>query len=292
MNTTNNLVTSKLLADTKPRILADWMAALLKDPRLRGNLISREETQHFAGELLDALCVTVAKGNLNDITAPEFVRPLELLTAMSARQEGQGFTPFETATSLLCVKDAILPLLAEAYRSDVKGLAEQTFALNRLVDTLALNTFESLQRRREETITRQSREILEIATPVVRLWEGVLLAPLIGTLDSSRTQRVLESLLQAIVQNASSVVIIDITGVPALDTKTSQHLIETASAVRLLGAQMIVTGMRPAIAQTLVHLGVDMADITTRSSLAAGLARAFDMLGLEAVRRAEGGSRA
>lgn len=287
MDATKNATTAKLLNDNKQSILDNWMSAITKDLRLRKNLGGIEETKHFAGELLDAICVAITKGNFDDTTAPEFIRSFDLLSAMSSRQEGLGYTPFETATSFLCLKDACLPLLIEALHHDVPGLAAQTLALNRLIDTLALATFESLQRRREETITRQSREILDIATPVVRLWDGVLLAPLIGTLDSARTQRVLESLLQAIVENAASITIIDITGVPTMDTKTSQHLIETASAVRLLGAQLIITGMRPAIAQTLVHLSVDMADICTSASLASGLKQAFKLMALTVVRQAK-----
>lgn len=289
METNQNLAAAKALIESKATILVAWVEAVSKDPRLRPNLIGREEAQHYADTLLEAFNTAIARGNFTDTTTPEFTKALELLSAMSSRQEAQGFTPFETATSILCFKDACLPHLAELFRADTKLLASQTLQLNRLVDSLALSTYEALVRRREETVSRQAREILEIATPVVRLWEGVLLTPLIGTLDSTRTQRVLEALLGGIVQHGAGVAILDITGVPSIDSKTSQHLIETASAVRLLGAQIIVTGMRPGIAQTLVHLGVDLEEIITCPSLALGLRRAFDLLGIDAVRRKEGG---
>ncbi|MBN9517497.1 STAS domain-containing protein [bacterium] len=143
----------------------------------------------------------------------------------------------------------------------------------------------------EEIITRQSQEIVEISTPVIQVWNGVVVAPLIGSLDSQRTQQFMERLLERIVETNSPVALVDITGVPTIDTQTAQHLVETITAVRLLGAQVVLTGVRPAIAQTLVHLGIDLSGISTRSSLAAGLRVAFDLLDLRVVAGAAPGAR-
>ncbi len=287
--TADSRKTAKILLDNKTAILRDWIDGLSTDTRVRNALISRAETTLHASELLDAIAKAITTGNITEIGAAEYKPCLEILTAMSVRQEAQGFTPFETAVAVTSLKEHWIPFLLEAFRTDVRELAAQTNLANRLMDTLGLHTFETMMRRREETITRQSREILEIATPIVTAWEGVLLAPLIGTLDSMRTQRVLETLLNTISQTGATFVLLDITGVPALDSKTSQHVMETASAVRLLGAQIIITGMRPVIAQTLVHLGVDLGSLVTRPSLAAGLRYAFDELELKVIRAANGG---
>ena len=135
----------------------------------------------------------------------------------------------------------------------------------------------------EQKIRQQAEEILELSTPVIQVWEGVVIAPLIGTLDSQRTQGLMERFLNSIVETKSPVALVDITGVPTVDTQTAQHLMEAISAARLLGTKVVLTGVRPVIAQTLVHLGIDLSEIETCASLAAGLRLALDMLNLEIV---------
>jgi rsbT co-antagonist protein RsbR len=167
---------------------------------------------------------------------------------------------------------------------DSNALGEELWRATELLDKLGLFTTEVYQKSREEIIARQQQDMLELSTPVVKMWDGVLVLPLIGTLDSQRTQMVMESLLQRIVETAAEVAIIDITGVPTVDTLVAQHLIKTVTAARLMGADCIISGIRPQIAQTIVHLGVDLRDIATKSSLADALALALRKLGLTIVR--------
>jgi rsbT co-antagonist protein RsbR len=163
---------------------------------------------------------------------------------------------------------------------DGAALAAEMWSTTLLLDELGLYTTEVNQKTREEVISRQEQELLELSTPVVRLWDGVLALPLIGTLDSARTQVVMESLLEKIVQTGAGIAIIDITGVPTVDTLVAQHLLKTVAAARLMGADCIISGIRPQIAQTIVHLGVVLSDVTTKATLADALAVALGRLGL------------
>jgi rsbT co-antagonist protein RsbR len=245
--------------------------------------LGREEVTAAARTMLDALVTATATGNLETFKTPEYESLKNLLTTLSSRKEQHGIVPFEFAVSILCLKDAWVPYLQAEYRNDLELLKRETILVLKLVDTLALATLEGAVKRREEVIARQSHEIMEISTPVVQIWEGIVATPLIGSLDSQRTQQFMERLLERIVETGSSVALVDITGVPTIDTQTAQHLIETITAVKLLGATVILTGVRPAIAQTLVHLGIDLSDVTTRASLAAGLRVAMETLKLQVV---------
>ena len=200
--------------------------------------------------------------------------------ALSSSRAERGFSPAETATFVFSLKEALFEQLRAAYAKDPARLAEQTWEATTLLDKLGLYTMEVFQRSRDSIIIRQQQELLELSTPVVTLWDGVLALPVIGTLDSNRTQVVMENLLQRIVETGASIAIIDITGVPTVDTLTAQHLMKTVAAARLMGADCIISGIRPQIAQTIVHLGVDLGTVTTKATLADAFAVALQRLDL------------
>jgi rsbT co-antagonist protein RsbR len=208
----------------------------------------------------------------------------EMLAGVSASRARQGFTPTETATFVFSFKQPLFAVLREAYKQDAEGLAREMWVGTTLLDKLGLFTAETFQKSREGVIVRQQRDLLELSTPVVALWDGILALPLIGTLDSERTQVVMESLLERIVETGASIAIIDITGVPTVDTLVAQHLLKTVGAARLMGAECIISGIRPQIAQTIVHLGVDLGDVVTKATLASALVVALERLGASIVR--------
>jgi rsbT co-antagonist protein RsbR len=193
----------------------------------------------------------------------------------------QGFTSDQTATFVFSVKKPIFARLRTELGKEPEAFAEETWVATELIDKLGLLTVRAFQKAREEVINRQQEELLELSTPVVKLWDGVLAIPMIGTLDSARTQLVMESLLQKIVEDGASIAIIDITGVPTVDTLVAQHLLKTVTAIRLMGADCIISGVRPQIAQTIVHLGIDLRGVTSKANLADALALAFKRTGLK-----------
>jgi rsbT co-antagonist protein RsbR len=222
-----------------------------------------------------------------DINGPEWREVRDLLASISRSRGQQGFSPSATATFVFSFKEPLFAHLRKEHAADPQGLVDATWAATTLLDKLGLYTTEVHQKAREEVIDRQQREMLELSTPVVKLWEGILALPLIGTLDSARTQTVMENLLQKIVETGCETAIIDITGVPTVDTLTAQHLLKTVAAARLMGADCIISGIRPQIAQTIVHLGVDLSAVTTKASMADAFALALKRTGL-AVTRAAG----
>ncbi len=203
----------------------------------------------------------------------------ELLEHVSRARTALGFSASETASFIFSLKKPLFECLRREFEGNGQALADETWAINELLDKLGLYTTEVYQKSREAIINRQQEEMLELSTPVVKLWEGILALPMIGTLDSARTQVVMESLLQKIVETGSALAIIDITGVPTVDTLTAQHLLKTVTAARLMGADCIISGIRPQIAQTIVHLGVDLGDVTTKATLADALALALEKTG-------------
>ena len=182
-----------------------------------------------------------------------------------------GFSPTETATFVFSLKKPIFAALRRAFASDAVRLNEETWLASTVLDKLGMVTVEAYQRSREEVIVRQQQELLDLSTPVIKLWDGIVAVPLVGTLDSERTQVVMENLLQSIVEHEATVAIIDITGVPTVDTLVAQNLLKTMAAARLMGAECIISGIRPQIAQTIVHLGVDLGSVTTKATLADAL---------------------
>jgi rsbT co-antagonist protein RsbR len=193
---------------------------------------------------------------------------MEMITNLSRRRVEDGLTPVETAMFVFSLKQPLFARIRKEFADDAQGLADETWRATVLIDRLGLETTNAFVKSRDEIIRRQQEELLEISTPVVRLWEGILALPLIGTLDSARTQIVMQNLLEAIVSNSAAIAIIDITGVATVDTLVAQHLLKTVAAARLMGADCIISGIRPQIAQTIIHLGVDLADVVTKATLA------------------------
>jgi rsbT co-antagonist protein RsbR len=204
----------------------------------------------------------------------------ELMGEISRSRAQQGFTPSETATFVLSFKKPLFSRLRAQFGGDVNALANELWGATELLDSLGLFTVESYLKTREDVIRRQQEEMLELSTPVVKLWDGILALPIIGTLDSARTQVVMETLLENIVKTNSKVAIIDITGVPTVDTVVAQHLLKTVTAARLMGADCIISGVRPQIAQTIVHLGINLLDVTTKATLSDAFNLALKRTGL------------
>ena len=233
----------------------------------QGGRISERELRSQSTEFM-SLLQQAAQAGATDILSPAFGRIRDMLGDLSRSRAIQGYSPSETATFVFSLKRPLFQRLRQELGNDAQSLADATWTATDLLDRLGLYTTEIYQKGREEVIARQQQELLELSTPVVKLWDGVLALPMIGTLDSARTQVVMESLLQRIVETGAEIAIIDITGVPTVDTLTAQHLIKTVTAARLMGADCIISGIRPQIAQTIVHLGVDLADVSTKATLA------------------------
>lgn len=237
--------------------------------------LSISEIVTQAKEFLNLVQMGCQTGELSDLNAKEWEGLRSFLEGLSKSRAIQGFTSDQTALFIFSLKKPLFNLLRQELNSDATLLADELQAASEMVDRLGLYTIRAFQKSREEIIARQQEELLELSTPVVKLWEGILALPMIGTLDSSRTQVVMESLLQKIVETGSELAIIDITGVPTVDTLVAQHLLKTVTAIRLMGADCIISGIRPQIAQTIVHLGVDLQGVTTKGSLADALALAL-----------------
>jgi rsbT co-antagonist protein RsbR len=272
---------TKLLQKKKKQLLELWMTKQLSDAMLREDLMSNEDLREQSNELLDELLKAIATEHAEDIDAPAFELVKEVLSGISISRAKQGFSPRETGIYVFSLKEAIQQVLKEEIKDDMQLLYQSTLSFNKLLDSLGVVTFETFIKGREQVILRQTDEITEISTPVIQVWEGILALPIIGTLDSARTQVVMENLLQEIVETGSTIAILDISGVPAVDSLVAQHLIKTVAATRLMGAECIISGIRPEIAQTVVHLGIDLSNIVTKASLASALKHAFSMLRLE-----------
>ena len=258
----------KIIAQSQKDLLADWVQAQLGATTLRSDLMKEGELREQSRELLALLQAATASGDLAQIEGSDWTSVRDFLAKVSRSRAQQGFSPSETATFVLSLKQPLFTLLRGELSKDAQALADEIWATTDLLDKLGLFTVETYVRSREELIQRQQREMMELSTPVVQLWENILALPLIGTLDSERTQVVMESLLQKIVETGASIAIIDITGVPTVDTLVAQHLLKTVAAARLMGADCIISGIRPQIAQTIVHLGVNLSEVTTKASLA------------------------
>ncbi|WP_025143601.1 STAS domain-containing protein [Pedobacter jeongneungensis] len=272
--------TLKLLQKQKKNILETWMKNQLSDEGLREDLISNEDLRTQSEELISALVANLSGEDLADLEGDSWNPVIEILGGIAITRARQGFSPRETGRFVHTLKEALLEVLQHEVE-DPKQLFEESLKINRVMDNLSIVTFETFIKGREEVILRQTDEIAEISTPVIRVWDGILALPIIGTLDSSRTQVVMENLLQEIVETGSSIAILDISGVPAVDSLVAQHLIKTVSATRLMGAECIISGIRPEIAQTVVHLGIDLSNIITKATLASALSYAFKVLRLE-----------
>jgi len=269
------------------RLLADWIALQSKATGRRMTVSEEKQLETHSREFLAALQQAVQDGVGSETLTPEWANVRELLGRISANRAVAGYTPMETAVFVFSLKEPLFTYLRSTV-DDAQELAEEIWRATMLLDRLGLHTMEVYQKNREEIIARQQQEILELSTPVVSLWDNVLALPLIGTLDSARTQIVMQNLLEAIVQTRSDIAIIDITGVPTVDTLVAQHLLKTVAAARLMGADCIISGIRPQIAQTIIHLGVDLQDVTTKATLADAFAVALRRTGQTVVRTKDG----
>lgn len=257
---------SRILKSQESAILDEWLRDQMASFRTGGR-ISERELRAQSTEFLNLL-QEAAQNSATDVQSPAFGRVRDMLGDLSRSRAIQGYSPTETATFVLSLKRPVFERLRQELGNDAQALADATWDTTELLDRLGLYTAEVYQKGREEVISRQQQELLELSTPVVKLWDGILALPMIGTLDSARTQVVMESLLERIVETGAEIAIIDITGVPTVDTLTAQHLIKTVTAARLMGADCIISGIRPQIAQTIVHLGVDLSDVLTKATLA------------------------
>ena len=280
MNKNNKSRIPEILDKYEAELLTDWVKEQLAAVTLRPDLMTESDLRQQSVEFLNLFRVAARSGNLIDIEAPEWAETREMLAGVSRSRAEQGFSPSETATFVFSFKQPLLARLRQELGKDPEAFADEVWAATVLLDKLGLYTTEIYQKSREAVIARQQQELLELSTPVVKLWEGILAVPLIGVLDSARTQVVMESLLQEIVETGSSIAIIDITGVPTVDTLVAQHLLKTVSAARLMGADCIISGIRPQIAQTIVQLGVTLTDVVTKATLADAFALALQQLGL------------
>jgi rsbT co-antagonist protein RsbR len=268
-----------LVRANRETVLERWTAEQKGSATARPDLISDVDIARQCAEVLSMLLDGLDSGS-RDVSSPGWEPMRATLRGISLSRGRLGFGPSETVLFILSLKE---PLFSSLNELDPSARIEAVLELNRLVDRLGLFTSDVYQQGREEVIMRQQQEMLELSTPVVKLWDGILALPLIGTLDSERTQVVMESLLQAIVDTGSTIAIIDITGVPTVDTKVAQHLIQTVSAARLMGADCLISGIRPQIAQTIIHLGITLPDVVTKATLADAFVTALHRVGRHVV---------
>ena len=268
---------ASLVSRNEQAILPEWMELQKKAGTLHTGRISEGELLSQSKNFLHLLRDALAKGG-SDTSNAAFEPAKSLLTELSRSRALQGFTPTETATFIFSLKQPLFNALNRDKGLPAEQVAAMVWSTTVLLDELGLLTLEVFQKSREEVIVRQQREISELSTPVVKLWDGILALPLIGTLDSQRTQVVMENLLQTIVDVEAEIAIIDITGVPTVDTLTAQHLLKTVAAARLMGADCLISGIRPQIAQTMVHLGVEL-NVISKATLADAFAVALRQTG-------------
>lgn len=280
MELTSNNTIAEILERHKAELLAEWLKELQNSGLRRDDLMRAKELRSECQEFLQLLHIAAQHGNFSDIQTPEWENMRMLLAEVSRSRVQMGFTPSEIASFILCFKKPLFDRLCRELTQNRDALVEQLWLSTSLLDQLGLWVTEIFLKAREEVIERQQQEMLELSTPVVKLWGGILALPMIGTLDSARTQIVMETLLQEIMETGSEFAILDITGVPTVDTLVAQHLLKTVAAARLMGTECIISGIRPQIAQTIVHLGVDLQDILTKATLADAFKVALQRQGL------------
>ncbi len=273
-----------IIFSNEGQIRAEWIRDMRQAVQ-RGDLMSTVELDEQCETLLKWVVAGV-RSNATDVMSAGWAPAREFLESVSGSRVRQGFSPTEVATFVLSLKKPLFGAIRREMAKSPDALFENIWAATEMLDRLALLTTEVYIATREELISRQQQELMELSTPVVKLWDGILALPIIGTLDSARTQVVMENLLQAVVATNSRFAIIDITGVPTVDTLVAQHLLKTITAARLMGAECIISGVRPQIAQTIVHLGINLEDVTTRAKLSDALALALQMSGRTVVRMA------
>ena len=269
-----------VLQKRRAEIESAWQQQLTATSASASGRIANEELKRQAQEFFTVFDQALNTGRIDAIDGAEWAEVRGFLEDLSRRRALAGFSSEDTASFVFSLKKPLFEALREEGVADPRQTADAVWDVTLLLDKLGLYTVTAYQRAREGVINRQQQELLELSTPVVKLWEGILALPMIGTLDSARTQIVMESLLQKIVETESQIAILDITGVPTVDTLVAQHLLKTVTALRLMGAECIISGVRPQIAQTIVHLGVDLQGVTTKANLADALALALKRIGV------------
>jgi rsbT co-antagonist protein RsbR len=273
---------AEVLDKREQEIATGWLERQsASSKRLSG--AEQQEVGRQSREFLKAV-KAAAQGDGSDTSSQSWTPVREFLTDLSAARAKGGYSASETASFIFSMKQPVFEALRKEFANNPEDLALETWRTTEILDSLGLLTTELFQKTREEVISRQQQELLELSTPVVQLWDGILALPLIGTLDSARTQVVMQNLLEAIVKTRSDYAIIDITGVPVVDTLVAQHLLKTVAAARLMGAECMISGIRPQIAQTIIHLGVDLSDVITKATLADAFALTLRRGGYAVVR--------
>jgi rsbT co-antagonist protein RsbR len=279
---------AEIISRNEDRIRSQWIDSMAQSLQ-RAELISKAELDEQCRAILAAIVAGVRSSGSIDVTGgiagAGWDSAREIFQSISASRARQGFSPSEVASYVLSLKRPLFANIRGTLSGNQDEMFETIWAASELVDRLALVTTEAYMTTREELISRQQQELLELSTPVVKLWDGILALPIIGTLDSSRTQMVMENLLQTVVATNSKFAIIDITGVPTVDTLVAQHLLKTITAARLMGAECIISGVRPQIAQTIVHLGINLEDVVTKAKLSDAFALALDRSGRYVARK-------
>ncbi|CAN7297507.1 STAS domain-containing protein [Massilia sp. LjRoot122] len=276
---------SQLIQEHQAEIGAEWTTQL-EAMIVRGSSSSKEQLRSHCQQFIAALATASRGGELDNIEHRSWDEVRDLLAEISSTRAKSGSTPAETATFVFSLKQPLFAQLRAGFEGDSEAIAAASWTVSALLDKLGLYTIEVFQKTKDQIIVRQQQELLELSTPVVKLWNGILALPLIGTLDSARTQVVMENILQKIVDTGAIIAIIDITGVPTVDTLVAQHLMKTIAAARLMGADCIISGIRPQIAQTIVHLGVNLEDVITKATLADAFLVALERTGTAVVAKA------
>jgi rsbT co-antagonist protein RsbR len=273
---------AQLLRQHERDVLQQWLSYQISATTMRPDLVKESDLREQSRKFLQ-LFIDLVQHNGDDQNTEEWKSIKDLLADLSRSRAAQGFSPSETATFVFSLKQPMFDMLRRGL-SDGEEVVREMWLTNGLLDKLGLYTVEVYLQSRESIISRQQQELMELSTPVVQLWDNVVALPLIGTLDSERTQVVMENLLEKVVETGASIAIIDITGVPTVDTLVAQHLLKTVAAARLMGADCIISGIRPQIAQTIVHLGINLADIITKATLADAFAIALQRTGAKVTR--------
>jgi rsbT co-antagonist protein RsbR len=269
---------AEIITKNENKIRAEWIENMSKSVS-RADLMSKAELDEQCGALLNAIVAGVKTSGPSDIASSGWNQARDLLQEISVSRARQGFSPVDVATFVLSLKQPLFASIRSSLSGNQDKMFDTVWSATELLDRLALVTSEAYMTAKEELISRQQQELMELSTPVVKLWDGILALPIIGTLDSARTQVVMENLLQSVVATNSKYAIIDITGVPTVDTLVAQHLLKTITAARLMGAECIISGVRPQIAQTIVHLGINLEDVITKANLADAFALALKRSG-------------
>jgi rsbT co-antagonist protein RsbR len=268
-----------LLEKRHDEIISLWIKDRLESGEFRDELIPKKELRRQSQQIVDMLARSIRDSDYGDFETPAFDELRGFLNQISHARAVKGYTPLENATYILSLRNTLLPLMAEELEGNSDAMVSEMMYFTKLLDKMGLVMVENYIRSREEIIRQQRQDMMELSTPVIKVWDKILTLPIIGTLDSRRAQLMMESLLQKIVQTGSTIAILDITGVKTMDTLVANHLIKTVTAARLMGARCILTGVSPAIAQTMVQLGIDLTQITTRAQMSDGIKLAFEMIG-------------